>query len=106
MLGRPVAAHLVGLLMTRVAVFQSFSHKLIQLGRQTVDVRNARRAGSHILLGVLLELVEVKVVAAGLTSRGALHGSFGHNKHGQAWRQGPSFLGAGQQDVDAESVEV
>ena len=67
------------------------------------DARCARR---HALLRVFLELVQVKIVAPVVDRRGAVERCLRYGEHAQPGRQRERLLRAGQQQVDAEPVEL
>ena len=62
--------------------------------------------GVMLCLGILLELDEVEVIAAVLDRGGAGERGRRAGEDGQAGRHGEGFLGAGQQDVNAQRVEI
>ena len=101
----PVAGPLRQLRVPRVARLQSFAENFFELRRERINVADARRAGRHILLGVLLKLDEIEVITAvfyrcRFGQRGRRTGEQRH-----ARRQRERLLRPGQQHVNAERVE-
>src|SRR5262249_20357694 len=88
----PIASQLVRLLMTCETIFQTFSEKFIQLRTQSIRMRNARRARRHVLLGVFLQLDEIKIVATVLCCCSFGERSFRANENSETWRHRPSLL--------------
>ena len=104
--GGPVFEHLVSLGVPGVACFEPFGEEFSQFGLQRVDERNGWGARGHVLERVLLELEEVEVVAAGLNGGSLGQRGGGGDEDGESGGQGEGFLGAGEEEVDAEVVEA
>ena len=103
--GGPVARPPGQLGMPRVTRFQAFAEDLLEFRRQRIDMANARRARGHVLLGVFLKLDEIEIITAVRHSRGLRERRRRTGEHRQTGRQGQRLLRAGQQHVDAQSVE-
>src|SRR5688572_16414236 len=98
MLLRPFAGELRERGVAEEALFESFGENVLELGSERVHVADARCARRHILLRVLLELDEIKVISAILHFPGALQGGAGTGEHSQAGRKREGLLRAGQQN--------
>lgn len=85
--------------------FEAFVEDVVELGGEGVNVADAGGAGGHVLLGVFLEFEEIEVVAAVLDGGGFFEGGGGAGEEGEAGREGEGFLGAGEEEVDAEFIE-
>ena len=106
MFRRPVARELVRLLVSRKTIFEPFGEEIVELGTQRIDVSDARRAGRHALLGVFLELDEVKVITAILGRRRFGERGGRRGKYRKPRRQRKRLLRSRQEDVNAQFVEL
>jgi hypothetical protein len=89
-----------------MAVLDAFGGDIFEFRGEGVNVADARSAGGHALLAVLLELEEIEVVAAIGGLGGTGHGGGGASEEGDARGQCERLLGAGEQHIEAETVEV
>ena len=73
---------------------------------EAVDRGDARGARGHRVVVVGLELEEVEVISAVVDRGGLGHGALGGAEEGESGRQGEGFLAAGEEDIDAEFVDL
>ena len=103
-LADPIVDEGVRFCVALVAVRQAFGEDVVELGFERVDVRDARRGGSHVVFLVLFELEKIEIVAAVLLFLGARESFFGNGKEREAGWQSERFLAAGEENIDAEII--